>query len=170
MMRRGPSGPRTLCNACGLFWANRVSIYHSYVLFWVGILLFTFIYLEQLKLKIDKLFPLCLSRVMCQTLGLGSHFTLLLKIGLSTCSVDRLFFTPDDFDVGVLYQLDVSRRALILSRGSPLLVLFFHFIGNAKHICELLAESWFHFEKTLNAYMFINFYTIIIANSCRFHV
>ncbi|KAK2445440.1 GATA transcription factor 25 [Trifolium repens] len=23
MMRRGPSGPRTLCNACGLFWANR---------------------------------------------------------------------------------------------------------------------------------------------------
>ncbi|KAF7817041.1 GATA transcription factor 25 [Senna tora] len=24
MMRRGPSGPRSLCNACGLFWANRV--------------------------------------------------------------------------------------------------------------------------------------------------
>ncbi|CAN4092322.1 unnamed protein product [Withania somnifera] len=23
MMRRGPSGPRTLCNACGLFWANK---------------------------------------------------------------------------------------------------------------------------------------------------
>ncbi|KAK6940265.1 CCT domain [Dillenia turbinata] len=23
MMRRGPAGPRTLCNACGLFWANR---------------------------------------------------------------------------------------------------------------------------------------------------
>ncbi|CAH8364027.1 unnamed protein product [Eruca vesicaria subsp. sativa] len=23
MMRRGPSGPRTLCNACGLFWASR---------------------------------------------------------------------------------------------------------------------------------------------------
>ncbi|KAJ4899580.1 GATA transcription factor 25 [Raphanus sativus] len=23
MMRRGPSGPRTLCNACGLFWAAR---------------------------------------------------------------------------------------------------------------------------------------------------
>ncbi|RDX74277.1 GATA transcription factor 25, partial [Mucuna pruriens] len=23
MMRRGPSGPRSLCNACGLFWANR---------------------------------------------------------------------------------------------------------------------------------------------------
>ncbi|XP_071711975.1 GATA transcription factor 25-like [Rutidosis leptorrhynchoides] len=23
MMRRGPTGPRTLCNACGLFWANR---------------------------------------------------------------------------------------------------------------------------------------------------
>ncbi|XP_019438489.1 PREDICTED: GATA transcription factor 25-like isoform X2 [Lupinus angustifolius] len=23
MMRKGPSGPRTLCNACGLFWANR---------------------------------------------------------------------------------------------------------------------------------------------------
>ncbi|KAK2977994.1 hypothetical protein RJ640_023532 [Escallonia rubra] len=24
LMRRGPTGPRTLCNACGLFWANRV--------------------------------------------------------------------------------------------------------------------------------------------------
>ncbi|PSS17345.1 GATA transcription factor [Actinidia chinensis var. chinensis] len=23
MMRRGPGGPRTLCNACGLFWANK---------------------------------------------------------------------------------------------------------------------------------------------------
>ncbi|KAF5198969.1 Gata transcription factor, partial [Thalictrum thalictroides] len=23
MMRRGPEGPRTLCNACGLFWANK---------------------------------------------------------------------------------------------------------------------------------------------------
>jgi hypothetical protein len=26
MMRRGPTGPRTLCNACGLFWANRGSL------------------------------------------------------------------------------------------------------------------------------------------------
>ncbi|KAM1135085.1 hypothetical protein ACFX19_044826 [Malus domestica] len=26
MMRRGPSGPRSLCNACGLFWANRGSM------------------------------------------------------------------------------------------------------------------------------------------------
>lgn len=26
MMRRGPAGPRTLCNACGLKWANKVSI------------------------------------------------------------------------------------------------------------------------------------------------
>jgi hypothetical protein len=25
MMRRGPAGPRTLCNACGLMWANKVS-------------------------------------------------------------------------------------------------------------------------------------------------
>ncbi|CAK9186577.1 unnamed protein product [Ilex paraguariensis] len=24
MMRRGPAGPRTLCNACGLVWANRM--------------------------------------------------------------------------------------------------------------------------------------------------
>ncbi|BAT77448.1 hypothetical protein VIGAN_02002700 [Vigna angularis var. angularis] len=24
MMRRGPSGPASLCNACGLSWANRV--------------------------------------------------------------------------------------------------------------------------------------------------
>lgn len=23
-MRRGPAGPRTLCNACGLMWANKV--------------------------------------------------------------------------------------------------------------------------------------------------
>ena len=29
MMRRGPSGPRSLCNACGLFWANRVSIIYD---------------------------------------------------------------------------------------------------------------------------------------------
>lgn len=26
MMRRGPDGPRTLCNACGLMWANKVYI------------------------------------------------------------------------------------------------------------------------------------------------
>ncbi|KAI7992561.1 GATA transcription factor 28 [Camellia lanceoleosa] len=26
MMRRGPAGPRTLCNACGLKWANKVLI------------------------------------------------------------------------------------------------------------------------------------------------
>lgn len=25
-MRRGPAGPRTLCNACGLMWANKVCI------------------------------------------------------------------------------------------------------------------------------------------------
>ncbi|KAK8936708.1 GATA transcription factor 24 [Platanthera zijinensis] len=25
MMRRGPDGPRTLCNACGLVWANKVN-------------------------------------------------------------------------------------------------------------------------------------------------
>ncbi|KAL5074888.1 hypothetical protein RYX36_013872, partial [Vicia faba] len=25
-MRRGPDGPRTLCNACGLMWANKVSL------------------------------------------------------------------------------------------------------------------------------------------------
>lgn len=24
MMRRGPEGPRTLCNACGLLWANKI--------------------------------------------------------------------------------------------------------------------------------------------------
>lgn len=28
-MRRGPAGPRTLCNACGLMWANKVSHYAS---------------------------------------------------------------------------------------------------------------------------------------------
>ncbi|CAA2982251.1 Hypothetical predicted protein [Olea europaea subsp. europaea] len=26
MMRRGPAGPRTLCNACGLFWVNKGSM------------------------------------------------------------------------------------------------------------------------------------------------
>ena len=25
-MRRGPAGPRTLCNACGLMWANKVGV------------------------------------------------------------------------------------------------------------------------------------------------
>lgn len=24
-MRRGPAGPRSLCNACGLMWANKVN-------------------------------------------------------------------------------------------------------------------------------------------------
>lgn len=28
MMRRGPEGPRTLCNACGLFWANKGILRH----------------------------------------------------------------------------------------------------------------------------------------------
>ncbi|XP_031392679.1 GATA transcription factor 19-like isoform X5 [Punica granatum] len=27
-MRRGPAGPRTLCNACGLMWANKVCLPH----------------------------------------------------------------------------------------------------------------------------------------------
>ena len=26
-MRRGPAGPRTLCNACGLMWANKVCLF-----------------------------------------------------------------------------------------------------------------------------------------------
>ncbi|KAK8566876.1 hypothetical protein V6N13_109959 [Hibiscus sabdariffa] len=30
MMRRGPSGPRSLCNACGLFWANKVGNFARY--------------------------------------------------------------------------------------------------------------------------------------------
>lgn len=29
MMRRGPAGPRTLCNACGLKWANKVCAIYS---------------------------------------------------------------------------------------------------------------------------------------------
>ncbi|TXG52653.1 hypothetical protein EZV62_021822 [Acer yangbiense] len=40
MMRRGPSGPRSLCNACGLFWANRVSFCN------VMILIFVFLYMH----------------------------------------------------------------------------------------------------------------------------
>ena len=32
-MRRGPAGPRTLCNACGLMWANKV----SFILFSEGV-------------------------------------------------------------------------------------------------------------------------------------
>ncbi|OVA01835.1 zinc finger protein [Macleaya cordata] len=32
-MRRGPAGPRTLCNACGLMWANKVSMLGSEGLF-----------------------------------------------------------------------------------------------------------------------------------------
>ncbi|RZR73789.1 hypothetical protein BHM03_00028109 [Ensete ventricosum] len=30
MMRRGPEGPRTLCNACGLMWANKHILEHLY--------------------------------------------------------------------------------------------------------------------------------------------
>lgn len=32
-MRRGPAGPRTLCNACGLMWANKVCMVHLTILF-----------------------------------------------------------------------------------------------------------------------------------------
>jgi hypothetical protein len=32
-MRRGPAGPRSLCNACGLMWANKVSFSWSVLLF-----------------------------------------------------------------------------------------------------------------------------------------
>lgn len=42
MMRRGPEGPRTLCNACGLMWANKVN--ESYVYSSRPLLLFYFIY------------------------------------------------------------------------------------------------------------------------------
>jgi len=28
-MRRGPAGPRTLCNACGLMWANKVFFFFA---------------------------------------------------------------------------------------------------------------------------------------------
>ncbi|KAH9624543.1 hypothetical protein KSS87_017753 [Heliosperma pusillum] len=31
MMRRGPEGPRTLCNACGLMWANKVSAFLTFL-------------------------------------------------------------------------------------------------------------------------------------------
>ncbi|KAK8981766.1 hypothetical protein V6N11_049260 [Hibiscus sabdariffa] len=33
MMRRGPSGPRTLCNACGLKWANKVCLNQERVVY-----------------------------------------------------------------------------------------------------------------------------------------
>ncbi|XP_021770645.1 GATA transcription factor 18-like isoform X2 [Chenopodium quinoa] len=29
-MRRGPAGPRTLCNACGLMWANKKSCWSRF--------------------------------------------------------------------------------------------------------------------------------------------
>ena len=32
-MRRGPAGPRSLCNACGLMWANKVGIGLWYVVY-----------------------------------------------------------------------------------------------------------------------------------------
>lgn len=31
-MRRGPAGPRSLCNACGLMWANKVGVVCYYIL------------------------------------------------------------------------------------------------------------------------------------------
>jgi hypothetical protein len=38
MMRRGPSGPRSLCNACGLYWANRVGVLSKRFYFWKNVL------------------------------------------------------------------------------------------------------------------------------------
>jgi hypothetical protein len=38
MMRRGPSGPRSLCNACGLYWANRVGVLSKRIYFWKNVL------------------------------------------------------------------------------------------------------------------------------------
>lgn len=35
MMRRGPSGPRSLCNACGLFWANKVGVWIFFLCFFL---------------------------------------------------------------------------------------------------------------------------------------
>lgn len=32
-MRRGPAGPRSLCNACGLMWANKVEIGLWYIVY-----------------------------------------------------------------------------------------------------------------------------------------
>lgn len=41
MMRRGPSGPRSLCNACGLFWANKVGVWIFFFVFFYLIFIFT---------------------------------------------------------------------------------------------------------------------------------
>lgn len=41
MMRRGPAGPRTLCNACGLKWANKVCAILS-----ICLLIFDFFFLS----------------------------------------------------------------------------------------------------------------------------
>lgn len=38
-MRRGPAGPRTLCNACGLMWANKVC--------WTCVLLIGFLWFKM---------------------------------------------------------------------------------------------------------------------------
>lgn len=50
MMRRGPDGPRTLCNACGLKWANKVCsmFFHIQNFFCVSNRVFpAFFYLEN---------------------------------------------------------------------------------------------------------------------------
>ena len=54
MMRRGPSGPRSLCNACGLFWANRVSMLISYC--------FLYLYFKE-----SFTFPRWSGQWICQT-------------------------------------------------------------------------------------------------------
>lgn len=40
-MRRGPAGPRTLCNACGLMWANKVCSIWLHVSFYFSRLFFS---------------------------------------------------------------------------------------------------------------------------------
>lgn len=62
MMRRGPEGPRTLCNACGLMWANKVNINKTYYLFFI-ILIYAFFLLHILCFRIIIRNNIALSRL-----------------------------------------------------------------------------------------------------------
>lgn len=69
MMRRGPAGPRTLCNACGLKWANKVYMFSQFYLF-----IFWFYFLD-----------LCISKIpyICYIVGHGrscSQFIVVLTL------------------------------------------------------------------------------------------
>jgi len=74
MMRRGPEGPRTLCNACGLLWANKVN--RNYVNYSCQLLSFCF----------SNVAPYNYYRLILSQFGFGLYKTNKFRFHFSTFS------------------------------------------------------------------------------------